>query len=219
MTTRPARQQCGASISPGQTQGRNKGEFAMRLSRNQMWSKGGGAFRRMAATLAGMSLLSLPANAAEITVPQCPEDVPVRQTFIAPVLTDGWKAVNDEGTYPQPRYKIFLSRGEYPAKEAVLLTPTDEKEEPFMDRRKRIAYYDALPPGADGARDYWMVCDYAGASVALVRKLPKNAARCVVRYSPRPFSSDPVSLRCFDKARKKPRPRNKPRPSSAAGRP
>jgi hypothetical protein len=190
----------------------------MRSSRNPIWSKGGGTFRRMAAVFAGMCFLSLPVSAAEIAVPQCPENVPVRQTLVSPV-TDGWKAVNDEGTRPQSRYKVFLSRGEYPAKEAVLLTPTDERKEPVHDRYRQVAYYDALPPGADGARDYWIVCDYGEASVALVRKLPKNAARCEVRYSPLPFSSDPVSLRCFDKARKKPRPRNKPRPSSAAGKP
>jgi hypothetical protein len=190
----------------------------MRLSKNQIWSKGGRIFRRMAAALAGMCFLPLSANAAEIAVPQCPENVPVRQTLVSPV-TDGWKAVNDEGTYPKFRYKVFLSRGEYPAKETVLLTPAHERKEPFYDQYRQVAYYDALPPGADGVRDYWIVCDYGGASVALVRKLPKNAARCEVRYSLWRGSSDSVSLRCFDKARKKPRPRNKPRPSSAAGRP
>jgi hypothetical protein len=173
-------------------------------------------FRNAMLAFAGLYAPFFHASVAEVAVPQCPENVPVRQTLVSPV-TDGWKAVNDEGTYPKYRYKVFLSRGEYPAKETVLLTPTDGRKEPFYDRYRQVAYYDALPPGANGARDYWIVCDYGRASVALVRKLPKNAARCEIRYSLRRGSSDSVSLRCFDKARKKPRPRNKPRPPSAAG--
>jgi hypothetical protein len=152
------------------------------------------------ALLCGLAALSV--NAKEIAVPKCPGKVTARQEIKLP-MADGWKAVNDKGAYTL--YSIFLSRGEYPAKQTELLTPDDERERLWPSSDSMISYYDNLPPDADGVRDYWMVCDYTRASVAVVKKLPQNIVRCEVRYALRPAQGEEISLRCFDKPRKKPR--------------
>jgi hypothetical protein len=147
-------------------------------------------------------LFSLSTNATEIAIPQCPKKLTVQQTIESSAI-DGWKKVNDDSGAIS-LYNVFLSTS---AEQSNFLVPTEKKESSKTRRltdTKILAYYDDLPFDASGVRNYWMICDYARAAVTVVRKLPKNVVRCEIRHSLL-TSSEEVSLRCFDKPRKKPR--------------
>jgi hypothetical protein len=146
-------------------------------------------------------LAALSANAKEIPISQCPGELAVRHD-IRSTVTDGWKAVDSKRSRAF-WFRTFLSSGEYPTKQTEFIAPSAERERSHTNRL--IAYYDDLPPSANGVRDYWMICEYSRTSVTVVKKLPQNIARCEARYPQMPTTGEEVSLRCFDKPRKKPR--------------
>ncbi|MDR3086360.1 MAG: hypothetical protein LBU45_00160 [Azoarcus sp.] len=156
-----------------------------------------GIFLRAAATCAVLCLNAFQAQAAEVSIPQCPGRIHVQQDIKSPA-EDGWKSADAaiaNNTKDGYRLKdIGFSYSENPEKPADFIVPSEKRKQ-----LHHVFFYDGLNCSKKGTCR--VVCTYWETSVTLARKIPNNIKRCVLRY-PNGYP-DVFSFRCFDTPRKK----------------
>jgi len=142
-----------------------------------------------------LSFVSFHTGAEEISVPQCPQQLPIQQkTLTQPA--DGWKVVNSEKS--QWLEHIAISAWEYPTVQTGFNIPITEK----LPKGDRIAHYET-GPDTSGVHDYWVICQYMNSAVVLVQKIPENAMRCEIKYINDATVSDRITIKCFNTPRVK----------------
>ncbi|MCL2160590.1 MAG: hypothetical protein FWH56_01685 [Betaproteobacteria bacterium] len=144
---------------------------------------------------AALSFFSLCVRAGEVSVPQCPQQLPIQQQ-VQTQAVDGWKIVNNND--PQWLEYIGISFLEYPTVQTGLDIPTTEK----LPKGDYITHYETGSATSE-EHDYWAICQYMKSAVVLVQKLPKNVVRCAVKYINDVTVPNRVSIKCFDTPRAK----------------
>ncbi|GHT95772.1 hypothetical protein AGMMS49545_19300 [Betaproteobacteria bacterium] len=147
---------------------------------------------------ASLYLISFQTQAAELSIPQCPEKITIQQNIVSPI-EDDWKAADDNHSTEN----LYSLRGvnfsylEYPSIQSGFLIPTEEEKQKNGDLK---IFYDYLF-SSNEPHDFWIACSYRNTSVVLVRKIPENVVRCEVNYPDIP--GEVKTFRCFDTSRTK----------------
>jgi len=139
--------------------------------------------------------ISSPTFAAEIPMPQCPDDLLVRQEIESKVES-GWKAL---GSHSRHKLKaIYVSDLEtFEDGRSGIMIPGGVSRLPNGDE---ISYYEELGPLPIGKHEYWQLCAFFGTSAILSQRIPETVRRCDVLTTQNPIQKH--SIRCFDDARR-----------------
>jgi hypothetical protein len=137
------------------------------------------------------SLAANRVNAAEVSFPQCPQKLTIRQENQSTV-EDGWKIADAET--PNSLEYISIASGEYPIKQTGFDIPDGKRKSAHGD----VTVYFEVIPALGGIHDYWAVCRYHSTSIVLVQQIPENARRCEVTIRNDVLAPDRVTIKCFD---------------------
>ncbi|MDR2014435.1 MAG: hypothetical protein LBP99_02260 [Azoarcus sp.] len=150
--------------------------------------------KTLTSMLSALCLAPVVAVAVEVSVPQCPQKLPIQQE-IREQQADGWKIANNTST--RWLKGIAISAWEYPVVQGLMI-PTDEK----LPKGDIIGHYETSPD-TSGEHDFWVICHYMDSAAVLVQRLPENVRRCEVLYRNDVTVPDRVIIKCFDTPRAK----------------
>jgi hypothetical protein len=119
--------------------------------------------KTLSSTVFALCFSSVCAVADEVSVSQCPQQLPIQQEVLMQRV-EGWKIVNNKT--PQRLEGIAISSWEYPVVQGLMI-PTDER----LSNGNLIGHYETHPD-TSGEHDYWAICQYRESAVVLVQRLP-----------------------------------------------
>ena len=134
-------------------------------------------------------------QAAEVPVPQCPNQLAVQQINKSAV-DYGWKPVDSNERHNLE--EISFSYGEYPVQQTGFLISSGQKK---LLKGSTVVYYDDVPSDTEDGWGHWIACKYSGSAVVLVQKLPEKVVRCEVTIDVKKDAGR-NSVKCCDTPRK-----------------